>query len=31
MMVSMLSQLWDIIPFEITREHVYGHQDAQDG
>ena len=29
-MVSMLSQLWENIPYTIAREHVYGHQDDQD-
>ena len=26
-LISMLSHLWDIIPYTIAREHVYGHQD----
>ena len=28
-LISMLSHLWDIIPYTIAREHVYGHQDNQ--
>ena len=28
-LVSILSTLWDIIPFTIAKEHVYGHQDEQ--
>ena len=29
-LVSILSTLWDKIPFTIAREHVYGHQDEQE-
>ena len=29
-LVSILSTLWEKIPFTIAREHVYGHQDDND-
>ena len=29
-LVSILSTLWDKIPFTIVREHIYGHQDEHE-